>query len=47
MCPCQRAAGGVTVANAAVSRFDALSNAETHKDFATRNCKLSLLRRFP
>jgi len=32
MCPCQRATGGITVANAAVSRFDALSDAEPHKD---------------
>jgi len=35
MCPCQRAAGGITVANAAVSRFDALSDIEPHKDLFT------------
>ena len=32
MCPCQTVAGGITVANTAVSRFDALSDIEPHKD---------------
>jgi hypothetical protein len=35
MCPCQKAAGGVTVADVAVSRFDALSDTELHKDLFT------------
>jgi hypothetical protein len=35
MCPCQKAVGGVTVANAAVSRFDALSDTEPCRDFFT------------
>ena len=42
MCPCQRAAGDITVAIAAVSRFDALSDTEPLKEFihfATFNCK--------
>jgi hypothetical protein len=32
MCPCRRAANGITVAIAAVSRFDALSDTEPLKD---------------
>jgi hypothetical protein len=35
MCPCQRAVGCITIANAAVSRFDALSDTEPHKDLFT------------
>ena len=32
MCPCQRAAGVVVVANSAVSMCDAPSDTEPHKD---------------